>query len=68
MRVSIRAMRVHRELSTTEASKKIGVAECTIRNWESGRTAPNTAQITRLMQAYNCSLDDIILPQKLAKS
>ena len=62
MKVSIKAMRVHRNLDITEASKRIGITRQTLNNWERGKTAPSTEKLVKLLNVYECGLDDIILP------
>lgn len=62
MKVSIKAMRVHRNISVPEAADSLKVAASTIRNWESGRTSPDARQLQDLLNLYECDYDDIILP------
>ena len=68
MKVTIEAMRVNRHLSGPEASAKLGVKRQTLRNWEKGLTTPSTAKLVLLMNVYDCTPDDIILPKKLTES
>lgn len=68
MKVSIEAMRVHRGLTQDSACEKLGITRQTLSNWEKGKTTPKTEQILGILRVYNCSLDDIILPKKSAKS
>jgi len=62
MKVSIKAMRVHRNFSITEAAEGLRVAPSTLRNWESGRTSPDARQLQDLLNLYECDYCDIILP------
>ena len=68
MKASIKAMRVHRDLSVPEAAKMLGVNPSTLRNWEAGRTTPDVKQLDAILSLYHCDLTDIILPIKLAES
>lgn len=68
MKVSLKALRVNAELSQKEAAAKLGTTARTIQNWESNKTFPTAAQLVRISTIYNCTLNDIFLPDKLAKS
>ena len=68
MKVSIKALRINAELSQQEASDEIGVTVRTLQNWENNITAPTAPQLVTLCRVYGCTLDDIFLPNKLAKS
>ena len=62
MKVTIKAMRVNRDLRVPEAAEKLKVASSTLRNWEAGRTSPDARQLQDLLNLYECDYDDIILP------
>ncbi len=68
MQVSLKAMRVNTGLTQNEVASLMGVTPKTIQNWESGISAPDAVQFARLCRNYNCSRDDIFLPDELAKS
>lgn len=68
MKVSLKALRVNAGLSQKEAAKNIGITAKTIQNWESNETFPTAAQLVKICAIYNCSLNDIFLPDTLAKS
>lgn len=59
--MNMRQLRERAKLRTVDVAYHLGVAESTVRNWESGRTAPKLtfAQIKQLMQLYNCSFEDL---------
>ena len=68
MKVSLKALRVNANMNQKKASKLIGITSKTLQNWESGATFPNGAQLIKLCRIYECSLNDIFLPDSLAKS
>jgi len=68
MKVSIKALRVNAELSQQEAASALGVTTRTLQNWESNFTSPTAQQLINVCKVYRCTLNDISLPSKLAKS
>lgn len=68
MKVSLKALRVNAGLNQKEAAKQLGITEKTMQNWESSETFPTAQQLMRICTIYNCTLNDIFLPDKLAKS
>lgn len=68
MKVSIRALRVNRRLSQKTAAKELGITQRTLQNWENDATFPTGPQLMRICAVYGCELDDIFLPDTLAKS
>ena len=68
MRVTIRALRVNSKMSQEEAAKQIGVTTRTLQNWENEVTFPTAPQLIKICSVYGCKLDDIFLPDALAKS
>lgn len=68
MKISLKAMRVNAKLNQKEVAKAIGIAPNTLVSWENNCTAPNAIQLSKLCCLYGCNMDDIFLPDKLAKS
>lgn len=62
MKISIRAARVNAGLTQTEAAAKIHVSKATICSWERGNSSPTLRKLLPLCEAYNVSLDQLILP------
>ena len=69
MPITLKAARVNKGLTQTEAGKIIGVSLYTIQNWEAGKTFPDAIQILKIQDAYNVKYDDLIfLPERNALS
>lgn len=67
MRVTMRAMRVNKGLTQEQLAKMLGVTKATVTNWEKGRSSIDATTFLTLCSIYECSTDDIILPERLAK-
>ena len=59
MRVSIKAMRVHRNLTQLEMACALKVTKKTVNSWENGRTVPGVDMIEPICTVLGCSYDDI---------
>ena len=59
-KLTLRAARVNSGLTQAQAAKEIGVKDCTLLNWEKGRTFPNIEQIDKICKLYKVRYDDII--------
>ncbi len=68
MKISLKALRVNAKLTQEEAAKSLNVTAKTIQNWESYETFPTGRQLISICSVYRCGLDDIFLPEILAKS
>ena len=68
MKVSMKAMRVNRDMTQREAAEKIGIRRETLQSWEAGRTFPQAQKLKALCEVYRCKMDDIFLPDKLTLS
>ena len=68
MQVSFKAMRVNANLTQKAVADALGITERTLQNWENGVSAPDAVQFANICKLYQCSRDDIFLPDKLAKS
>lgn len=66
MKVTIRAMRVNRNLKQSDAARKIGVNPGTLNNWEQNKTFPTIDNIMKICEVYECEIDDLILPSTLS--
>jgi DNA-binding XRE family transcriptional regulator len=68
MKMKLNALRVNAGLTQSEAAKEVGVSKNTLIKWESYMTFPKANQLMKLCSMYGCSVDDIFLPDTLAKS
>lgn len=68
MKIRLKALRVNKGMSQAEVAEILGITVRTLQNWESYTTSPNAMQLVRLSEIYGCGLDNIFLPDELAKS
>ena len=68
MKVSLKAMRTNADITQQAAADAIGVTKRTIHSWETNKTYPTIKQLLSLCDLYGCVVDDIFLPDELAKS
>lgn len=59
MAITLKALRVNKNLKVEEAAKLLGVTSRTLYSWESGKTFPDVRQITKIEELYNTSYNDI---------
>lgn len=59
MRVSIKAMRVHRKMTQQEMACALNVTKKTVNSWENGKTVPGVDMIAPICSVLRCSYDDI---------
>lgn len=64
MKLSLKALRINNNLTQIEASKKLGISESTLNNYENYKSFPDVPTIEKILILYNVKYDDIIfLPQ-----
>lgn len=68
MRLSLKAWRANKGLTQSEVADKIGITKDTLSSWERYKTFPDFIALKKLCEIYDCKLDDIFLPDNLAKS
>jgi len=68
LKIKLKALRVNAELTQEEAASELGITKRTLQKWEDYQTSPTGAQLTRMANLYGCTLDDIFLPDPLARS
>ena len=68
MRISLKALRVNKDMSQPEVANALNVSVKTLQNWEKYLTFPTGPQLVELCKLYGCDLNDIFLPEVLAKS
>lgn len=59
MRVSIKAMRVHRKMTQETLANELNVTKKTVNSWENGKTKPGVDMIDPICTALRCTYDDI---------
>ena len=60
MQVTIKAARVNAGLTQANFAKRIGVAEKTVQNWESGASSPRADKMPQICTVLDCEIEDII--------
>ena len=68
MKIKLKALRINKDMSQAQAAEALGITVRTLQNWESYTTSPTAMQLVKLSELYGCSLDNIFLPDELAKS
>lgn len=68
LKVSLKALRVNAKMNQKEVSRMMNISPATLISWENNHTAPDALQLSKLCSIYSCTMDDIFLPDKLAKS
>lgn len=56
---SLRALRVNAGLTIKEASKQLGISSVTLRSYEKYITVPNINVITKMLEIYNVTIDEM---------
>lgn len=59
MTMTLKAARVNRNLTQTEAAEKLGISKYTLWNYENGRSYPDVRVIKEMEKLYKLSYDDI---------
>lgn len=68
MKVSLKALRVNANLNQSQVAKELGINPATLISWEAHKTFPSIIQLNQLCSLYSCTMDDIFVPDSLAKS
>jgi DNA-binding XRE family transcriptional regulator len=67
MKLKLSALRVNAGLTQEEVAVKMHKNKATIGSWENYKTFPTSIELTQLCSLYNCSYDDIFIPDNLSK-
>lgn len=59
MSVTLKAARVNRGLSQSEAAEKLEISQKTLSGYENGRAFPDVPMIDKILKLYNLKYDDI---------
>ena len=68
MKIKLKALRINKDMSQAQVAEALGITVRTLQNWESYTTSPTAMQLVKLSELYGCDLDNIFLPDELAKS
>lgn len=58
--MTLKAMRINRNLTQKQAAKEIGVSKSTFGKWERGICYPDVMQLKKIENAYGITYEDII--------
>lgn len=67
MKIKLKALRINKDMSQAQVAEALGITVRTLQNWESYTTSPTAMQLVKLSELYGCGLDNIFLPDELAK-
>lgn len=68
MKIKLKALRINKDMGQAQVAEALGITVRTLQNWESYTTSPTAMQLVKLSELYECGLDNIFLPDELAKS
>lgn len=68
MKITLKALRVNKNLTQEEAAKALNVTSRTLQSWEDYKTYPKATQLISICGLYGCELSDIFLPEPLGKT
>ena len=60
MAITLKAARVNKGLTQTEAAKLLGVSETTLMGWEKQKRMPRADDIQKLLKLYEVKYEDVI--------
>lgn len=66
MEITLKAARVNKGLTQSEAAKELGTSSRTIYLWEKGKCFPNALQINKIEKLYGVSYNEIIFCHKMS--
>ena len=64
MQATLRAIRVHLNMSIDDAAKKIGIPTSRLRAIEQHKTMPRIPLVKKMMQVYDIDIDSILFSNK----
>ena len=60
MQVTLKAARINRNLTQSEAAQALGISVSTLANYEQGRQFPDVPMIKKIEALYETTYDEII--------
>lgn len=67
MKLRLSALRNNAGLTQEEVAEKLHINKATLGKWENYKTFPTSVQLSQLCSLYNCTLNDIFIPDKLSE-
>lgn len=67
LQITLAAARVNAKLTQTGLANALGVHPSTIKNWESGKTSPESKYLRQIGELSGIPMDYIFLPDTLLK-
>lgn len=64
MQATLRAIRVHKNMSIDDAAKKIGIPTSRLRAIEQHKTLPRIPLIRKMMQVYDVDYENVLFSNK----
>lgn len=64
MGLTLKAARVNTGLTQQDAAREIGISECTLSNYERGRSFPDVPTIKKIEEVYGVSYSELIFLPK----
>lgn len=66
--ITLKAARVNAQLTLSDVRAETGISVQTLSSWENYKTFPTAMQLRMLCKLYGRRMDDIFIPDTLAKS
>lgn len=64
LKISLASARVNKGLTQKDAANALGVSNCTLGNWETGRSFPTPPMIHKICELYGIHYDNIRFEEK----
>ena len=64
---NLRLIRLYRRLTQKELANRLGVAQPTVWEWENNGRGPNEKRLDQLTKELNCTADQLLCDDLLAK-
>ena len=58
--MKIKDFRQEKNLSQTDLALKVGVSQSAVAKWETGETIPATRHLIKLVEIFNCTIDELV--------
>ena len=58
-KITLKAARINRGLTITEAAKKLGINVATLSCYENGKTFPDVPMVIKILELYSINFDNV---------